>query len=78
MELKDKVVVVTGGANGIGAALCRRFAQAGARVVVADLELANAQKIAEEIGGLAVQTDVSNEADIIALVQQGQCSLRPN
>ncbi len=77
MELKDKVVVVTGGANGIGAALCRRFAQAGARIVVADLELANAQKIAEEIGGLAVQTDVSNEADIIALVQRANAAYGP-
>ncbi len=36
MNLQNKVAVVTGGANGIGAALCRRFAQAGARVVVAD------------------------------------------
>src|SRR5205823_3559882 len=70
MELKNKVIIVTGGANGIGAALCRRFAQEGARVVVADLELANAQKLAEEIGGLAVQTDVSREADIINLVQK--------
>jgi NAD(P)-dependent dehydrogenase (short-subunit alcohol dehydrogenase family) len=77
MELKDKVVVVTGGANGIGAALCRRFAQAGARVVVADLEIASAQKIAEEIGGLAVQTDVSNESDVIALVQQANAAYGP-
>lgn len=77
MELKDKVVVVTGGANGIGAALCRRFAQAGARVVVADLELANAQKVAEEIGGLAAWTDVSKESDIVALVQKANAAYGP-
>lgn len=71
MKLKNKHVVVTGAASGIGAALARRFAAEGARgVVVADLE---AQKpaletVAREIGGLAVTCDVSKEADIQALV----------
>ena len=69
MELRDKVVIVTGGANGIGRALCRRFAAEGARgVVVADLDGDGAARVAEEIGGLAVATDVSVEADIIRLV----------
>lgn len=77
MELKDKVVVVTGGANGIGAALCRRFAQEGARVVVADLDIANAQQIAAEIGGSASQTDVSKESDIIDLVQKTNAAYGP-
>jgi NAD(P)-dependent dehydrogenase (short-subunit alcohol dehydrogenase family) len=77
MELKDKVVVVTGGANGIGAALCRRFAQEGARVVVADLDIANAQQIAAEIGGSAAQTDVSKESDIIDLVQKTNAAYGP-
>ena len=70
MNLKDKVVVVTGGANGIGAALCRRFAQEGARVVVADLEVEKAQALATELNAFAVGLDVSQEADIINLVQQ--------
>ncbi len=39
MNLKDKVIVGTGGANGIGAALCRRFAQKSSHVVIADLEI---------------------------------------
>lgn len=71
MDIKDKVIVVTGGASGIGLALCRRFAQEGARgVVVADLDEAQCRKVADEIGGLAVRTDVADEAQVQALVQQ--------
>ena len=71
MKLKDKVAVVTGGANGIGAALCRRFAAEGARgVVVADLDGKGAKAVAEEIGGLAVTVDVGVEADIQRLVAE--------
>jgi len=71
MKLKNKVAVVTGGANGIGRALCRRFAAEGARgVVVADLDTKRAEQIASEIGGIAVTTDVSVEADIVNLVER--------
>ena len=69
MKLKDKVVVVTGGANGIGRALCRRFTAEGARgVVVADVEREAADVVASEIGGLAVETDVRREADLARAV----------
>ena len=71
MRLAGRVVVVTGGASGIGRALCRRFAAEGARgVAVADVDSAGAEKVAREIGGLAVRTDVSREADILRLVEQ--------
>jgi len=71
MQVKDKVTIVTGGANGIGAALCRRFAREGARaVVVADMDLEGAKALTGEIGGLALRCDVSRENDIIQLVQQ--------
>src|SRR5947209_14938286 len=71
MELADKHVVVTGGANGIGRALCRRFAAEGARaVVVADIDERGAQTVASEIGGTAVRTDVAKEADVIELVER--------
>ncbi|MER5256577.1 MULTISPECIES: SDR family oxidoreductase [unclassified Streptomyces] len=57
--LQDKGVVVTGAGGGIGAALARRFAAAGARVVVNDLDAAKAGAVADEIGAIAVPGDAS-------------------
>jgi NAD(P)-dependent dehydrogenase (short-subunit alcohol dehydrogenase family) len=71
MKVTGKVVVVTGGASGIGAALCRRFGAEGARaVVVADFNIEGAQAVAVEIGAsaLAIPTDVRVEAEIVSLV----------
>jgi NAD(P)-dependent dehydrogenase (short-subunit alcohol dehydrogenase family) len=69
MTVKDKVVVVTGGADGIGRALCRRFAAEGARaIVVADINAEGAEATASEVGGWAMPADVSREADIVRLV----------
>jgi len=61
--LKDKVVIVTGGAHGIGKAYCMGFANAGSRVVIADIDKAGAEAVAKEIGtyALARHVDVSNE-----------------
>ena len=70
MELRDKIAVVTGGATGIGRALCRRFAAEGARVVVADMDEPGAAEVAASVGGLAVTANVSVEADVIRLVAQ--------
>ena len=71
MLLKNKVAVVTGGGSGIGRALCRRFAQEGARaVVVSDVNGAAASAVAKEIDGLAVEADVGRETEVQRLVNQ--------
>lgn len=78
MNLKDKIIVITGGASGIGAAMARRFAEEGAKhVVCADRDLAGAQAVAEDIGGTAIQTDVSLGADITALIETVETDIGP-
>ena len=78
MKLEGKHTVVTGGASGIGRALCRRFAAAGARgVVVADVNGEGADAVAAEIGGLSVAVDVSDEAQIQALVERATAHYGP-
>jgi NAD(P)-dependent dehydrogenase (short-subunit alcohol dehydrogenase family) len=69
VELAGRHVVITGAGSGIGRGLARRIAAEGARaVVVADLDLRSAELVAEEIGGMAVHTDVSRDSELRALV----------
>jgi NAD(P)-dependent dehydrogenase (short-subunit alcohol dehydrogenase family) len=71
MEVADRVVVVTGGARGIGSALAMRFASAGAEtVIVADVDADSAWAVARQIGGMAIRCDVSNEADVAQLIDK--------
>jgi NAD(P)-dependent dehydrogenase (short-subunit alcohol dehydrogenase family) len=62
------VVLVTGGASGIGAAVARRFARTGASVVIADINDSDGPAIAAEINGLFVPTDVTTQQDNQAAV----------
>ena len=65
MRVANKIVVVTGGAKGIGQALCDRFHREGAKkVIVADIDIANASVVAEAVKGAAYQCDVTKEADL--------------
>jgi meso-butanediol dehydrogenase/(S,S)-butanediol dehydrogenase/diacetyl reductase len=74
-RVQDRVVIVTGGAGGIGAAACRAIAAEGAKVVVADLDAAAARAVADDIaanGGIAesVGVDVTDRAQVQAMVRK--------
>ena len=71
MELRDKVVVVTGGASGIGTGLCRRFREEGVRgLVIADLNGEAAAELAAELDGTSYALDVRDESAIAAMVAE--------
>jgi NAD(P)-dependent dehydrogenase (short-subunit alcohol dehydrogenase family) len=70
VDIRGRVVVVTGGGGGIGGALCRRFKADGAgQVVVSDIDRQAAERVAAEIGGTAVALDVAVESDVAELVR---------
>jgi sorbitol-6-phosphate 2-dehydrogenase len=74
-QLKDRIAIVTGGAQGLGAAICRRLAQEGASVVVADIRLPGAEAVARAIlaaagRALAVPVDVTDETQVRAMVER--------
>jgi NAD(P)-dependent dehydrogenase (short-subunit alcohol dehydrogenase family) len=78
VRAKDKIVVVTGGAKGIGKALCERLHKEGARkVIVADIDEAGAKAVAGSIGGEAYRCDVTREADIVHLVTDVENRIGP-
>src|SRR3990170_913397 len=75
MKLKDKVAIITGGGQGIGKEYALGFAREGAKVVIAEIKLENAQQVVKEIesqGGkaIAIRTDVTSEADARAAVEK--------
>ena len=68
--MKDKTAIVTGGASGFGEGIARAFAAQGARVLVADISQKAALRVADDIGGLAVRTDVSDKASVTDLARE--------
>ena len=77
--LKDRVVVVTGGGGGIGGATCRRFAEAGSKVAVLDIDLAAAERVAAGIDGAgqAFACDITDHAAVVATVAAVEAALGP-
>ena len=69
MKVANRIVVVTGAAAGIGAALCRAFAKAGAaKVVATDIDAAGLETLSADIGCIPYRCDVSNESEIVQLI----------
>jgi NAD(P)-dependent dehydrogenase (short-subunit alcohol dehydrogenase family) len=78
MLVKDRIVVVTGAASGIGRALAQRFAAEGAKLVVcSDRNGDGVRAVAQEVGGIAFETDVSKEADILHMIETVEAEQGP-
>ena len=78
MLVKDKIVVVTGAASGIGRALAQRFAREGAKLVVcSDLNAEGVRAVAASVGGVAFETNVAKEADIKHLIERVEADHGP-
>jgi len=69
-SLEGRVAIITGGASGFGLATARRFAEAGARVVVASRRVELCRQVAGEIGGLGLGVDVTDETQVQRMVQE--------
>lgn len=68
MRLKDKIAIITGAGSGFGEGIAKRFAEEGAKVVVADIDAAAGRRVAEEIdGALFVEADVTDSASVKAM-----------
>ena len=70
MSFKDKVVLITGGGRGIGAATAQWFAKEGAKVAVSDMDQGPAEEVAKPLKGLAIACDVTNREQVEAMVQR--------
>lgn len=69
MKIKDKIVLVTGGANGIGKGLCERFFREGAKkIIVTDIDVENANAVAKEVDGVAYKLNVADENEVKSVV----------
>src|SRR6188508_3834671 len=74
MQLKDVAVLITGGGSGLGAATARAMAAKGARIGVLDQSMENAEKVAAEVGGVALHADVTNEDQVKAAIAKAEAA----
>ena len=78
MELKDKIIVITGAAGGIGRALAQRFAQEGAgHIVCADLDGTGAEETARMVDGTAFEVNVAREVEISGMIDKVEGAIGP-
>jgi 3-oxoacyl-[acyl-carrier protein] reductase len=75
MRLRDKVAVVTGAGSGFGAGIAKRFAEEGAAVIVADINVQSGERVAREVGGKFVNADVTKGEDWAKLVRAAGADL---
>ena len=69
-QREGRIVLITGAARGIGAATARRLATGGARLVLADVDAVGVEKLAAELGGVAVRADVTSAGDVARMVDE--------
>lgn len=77
MRIEGQAALVTGGGSGLGEAVARELARAGAKVAVIDVNLAGAQRVAGEIGGLALAADIADSASLTAALDAAQAEHGP-
>lgn len=77
MQLAGKVAVITGSGNGIGAAIAKRFADEGAKVLVTDIEADSVQRVADEIGTVGLAADVTVESEVARIAAYAGEQLGP-
>ncbi|MBK7121192.1 MAG: SDR family NAD(P)-dependent oxidoreductase [Comamonadaceae bacterium] len=77
MNIQGQAALVTGGGSGLGEATARELARLGAKVAVLDINLANAQQVAADIGGVAIQCDITDGASLQAAIEQAAAAHRP-
>ena len=74
MDIQGHSAIVTGGGSGLGEAVARELARQGARVAVIDLDAANAQRVAADIGGLACTADITDTASLTAALDAAEAA----
>jgi NAD(P)-dependent dehydrogenase (short-subunit alcohol dehydrogenase family) len=77
MNIQGQAALVTGGGSGLGEATARELARLGAKVAVLDINLANAQQVAADIGGVAIQCDITDGASLQAAMEQAAAAHGP-
>ena len=77
MNIQGQAALVTGGGSGLGEATARELASLGAKVAVLDINLANAQQVAADIGGVAIQCDITDGASLQAAIEQAAAAHGP-